>query len=333
MAFGLKTLARWIDSRKKRHNTDAEIALSKPLSRAEFLRVYESMPDAARASLFTTLSEKQKQKLLSLLAPEVAAHEEDLEPKWQAEDFLPEKDERKVERLRQVSEFAEIKSIFARIEKHAPEQLAEILSSESNSISAMMLLQLEKKYASQVLKALPELMRSEIVRAMATERRIVGEALVAAAKNISARLERSALDDVRRVDGVKHVSEILKLMGVSEANRITREVSSSDARLASKLEENRYQFEDIAELSAKDFRTLFSSIPDEELWARALKAFDQGRRKHMLSKLPLKRSGRIVQRMSEIKTTRLDSIDVARSKILTQAIGLAARHEIRLDLH
>ena len=62
-----------------------------------------------------------------------------------------------------------------------------------------------------------------------------------------------------------------------------------------------------------------------------LKAVDQSQRKTMLGKLPVKRAGLIAQAMSEIKTTRLDSIDKARSKILSNALRLAAAHEISLD--
>lgn len=64
------------------------------------------------------------------------------------------------------------------------------------------------------------------------------------------------------------------------------------------------------------------------LWARALKAVDQSQRKSLLGKLPVKRAGLIAQAMNEIKTTRLDSIDKARNKILSNALRLAAANKI-----
>lgn len=332
MAFILSSLANLFKGGKKRHNpagTDAK--LNRPLTREEFMSVYESMPETARAKLFASLSYDQKARLLDLLSPEKkssAANAVEPEPEWAAEDYLPEKDERKIAKLRHVKEVKELKELYASLEKYPAAAMGDILSGESTAVAATVLLQLSQKYSSQVIKSLPELSRGEIVRAMAAERHIVSEALVALGKKISALLTALPAEAPQKIDGVKHVNEILKLMGVAEADRITREVSEFDDALASKLEQSRYTFEDLIDLNARDFRTLFSSIPDETLWARALKAFDQGKRKSLLGKLPVKRAGLIASAMAEIQTTRLDSIDKARNKILTQALKLAAQHEI-----
>lgn len=333
MSLILSSLANLFSRAKKRHNTDIEnTQLSRPLTRTEFLSVYESMPEAARVKLFSSLNPAQKERLLELLSGTVkksSAPATAEEPTWDAEDFLPEKDERKIARLRQLKEINDLKNVFAAVENYPASQVAEIIGAESASIAAMVLLQLKHKFASQVLRALPELKRGEIVRAMATERQVVSEALSAVARKISARLSAMSAETVERVDGVKHVNEILKLLNVDEAERITREVSRDDSALAQALESSRYTFESLSELNARDFRTLFSSIPDEHLWARALKAMDGGLRKAMLGKLPIKRAGLIVSAMAEIQPTRLDGIDKARNKILGQAVQLARRHEIR----
>lgn len=332
MAFILASLANLLKGGKKRHNPVATNAkLNRPLTREEFMSVYESMPEGARAKLFASLSYEQKARLLDLLSPEKkspAASTAEADPEWSAEDYLPEKDERKIAKLRHVKEVKELKELYASLEKYPAAAMGDILSGESPAVAATVLLQLSQKYASQVIKCLPELSRGEIVRAMAAERHIVSEALVALGKKISALLAALPAEAPQKIDGVKHVNEILKLMGVAEADRITREVSEFDDALASKLEQSRYTFEDLIDLNARDFRTLFSSIPDEALWARALKAFDQGKRKSLLGKLPVKRAGLIASAMAEIQTTRLDSIDKARNKILTQALKLAAQHEI-----
>ncbi len=333
MAFILSSLANLFKAKKKRHNPDGAAGkLNRPLSRSEFMSVYESMPEAARAQLFASLNYEQKARLLELLTPQnnnAPAKPAAVTETWEAEDFLPEKDERKIARLRHVKEVRELKDLYAGFEKYPPAAVAEILSGESSAVAATVLLQLSQRFASQVIKNLPELSRGEIVRAMASERHIVSEALVALGKKIAALLAALPAEMPARIDGVKHVNEILKLMGVDEADRITREVYEHDEVLASTLEKSRYNFEDLVNLNARDFRTLFSSIPDETLWARALKAIDQGKRKSLLGKLPVKRAGMIASAMAEIKTTRLDSIDKARSKILSQALRLAAQHEIK----
>lgn len=302
-----------------------------PLTRAEFLSVYESMPESARAQLFASLDFTQKARLLDLLSPEKSRA--DLpraeEPRWSAEDFLPEKDERKVARLRQLTELRELKSIFAALEERDPHAVAEVLSAESALITAMALLQFSQKFASRVLRLMDELRRGEVVRFMATERQLSGEVLLALGKKLTQKVAELPTVTESRIDGVRHVNEILKLLGAEEADRITREVAQHDEKLAHTLESSRYRFEDLVSLNARDFRTLFSALPDEQLWARALKAIDQGQRKALLGKLPVKRAGLIAAAMNEIKTTRLDSIDKARNKILGEALKLAARSEIR----
>lgn len=328
----LSSLAKIFKRGKKRHNSESDLSeLGKKLSRAEFLRIYESMPERARAQLFASLEQAQKQKLLRLLSEDTPTAQENIAPSdlpWQAEDFLPEKDERKIARLRHVRELRQIRRQFADLLQYPPESLAEVLSQESSSLIAVVLLQLEKKFASQVLKVMPELMRGEIVRAMAEERKISGEALIAIGKKIADKLSAMPHRQMGRQDNIKHVNDILKLMGADEAQRITKELSETDTALAKKLELTRYTFEDLFALNARDFRTLFSALPDENLWARALKATDQAERKKLLGKLPLKRAGLIAEAMANVRTTRLDSIDKARSKILKVAFELAAKHKI-----
>ncbi|GAB4423180.1 MAG: hypothetical protein OHK0011_02900 [Turneriella sp.] len=331
MKLFLSSLAGIFKGDKKRHNTEGDLPASgQGLTRAEFMRIYESLPERARAQLFASLNYEQRGRLLEMLsAPQPPNKSESAsEPEWRAEDFLPEKDERKIEKLRHVREVRQVRAQFSHFARFSPAVVAEALATETPALVAVVLLQLDQKFASRVLKELPELMRGEVVKAMASERRISGEALIALGKKISEKIETMPEPEAARNDGIRHINEILKLMGADEAQRITRQVQESDADLADKLEATRYTFEDLAALSARDFRALFSAIPDEQLWARALKATDQMQRKQLLGKLPVKRAGLIAGAMSEIRTTRLESIDKARNQILRTALALAAKHKI-----
>jgi len=331
MKLFLSSLASIFKGDKKRHNIADDLpSMGKQLTRSDFMRIYESMPERARAQLFASLNDAQKRRLLDLLSGQqpAAAPPPEHEPEWRAEDFLPEKDERKIQKLRQVREVKEVRAQFAEFARFSPGVVAEALETESAPLVAVVLLQLEPKFASKVLKALPELMRGEVVKAMASERRISSEALVALGKKIFQTIESTPEPEDARADGIRHINEILKLMGADEAQRITRQLQESDAKLAEKLETTRYAFEDLVALSARDFRTLFSAIPDAQLWARALKATDQMQRKQLLGKLPIKRAGIIAGAMAEIRTTRLESIDKARNEILKMAFALAAKHKI-----
>ena len=115
-----------------RHNNEpASLVQGRGLSREDFMRIYESMPKSARAQLFAGLDYKQKSRLLELLTP-AAKQTEPTEvsagPEWHAEDFLPEKDERKIARLRQLKELRELKTLFAEIEQREPLAVAEVLA-------------------------------------------------------------------------------------------------------------------------------------------------------------------------------------------------------------
>ncbi len=334
MAFWKKALSALLGNSKKRHNPEKNaLVFAERMSKEEFLKIYENMPERARAQLFVTLSPPQKQKLMALLAGAASAEEgaPSAEPdnEFQAEDFLPEKDERKILRLRHIREAKEIHTLFLSFEEYAPETIAESLAAESPATVAVVLLQLSKRLASQVLKAMPSLKRAEVVRAMASERKIVSEALVSIGKAVAKKLAETKSMYVERSGGIKHINDILKLMDGEEALRITDAVAETDGALAEKLESTRYAFEDLVELNARDFRLLFSRLPDETLWARALKATDQAERKRILGKLPLKRAGSIASAMVEIRTTRLDSIDSARTRILKEALSLASAKKIR----
>jgi flagellar motor switch protein FliG len=170
---------------KMRHNSAPPLVQGRGLSREDFMRIYESMPDSARAQLFAGLDFKQKTRLLELLTPELKKEEAAAtvaEPEWHAEDFLPEKDERKIARLRHVREVKQVRELYANFANYPARSLADVLESESASVAAVVLLQLAHKQASKVLSLMPDLRRGEVVRAMAAERQISSEALVALGK-------------------------------------------------------------------------------------------------------------------------------------------------------
>ena len=146
-----------------------------------------------------------------------------------------------------------------------PQSVAELLRNEHPQIVAAIVVHLEYDQTSQVLKALPERMRNEVLMRVATLDGIQPAALKDLNEVLSTMLAGSDRTRKSQLGGVKSAAEILNMMGTSMETSVLDYIRESDDDLAQKIMENMFTFDDMIKLDDKAIQMVLKEVQSESL--------------------------------------------------------------------
>ena len=146
-----------------------------------------------------------------------------------------------------------------------PQSVAELLRNEHPQIVAAIVVHLEYDQTSQVLKALPERMRNEVLMRVATLDGIQPAALKDLNEVLSTMLAGSDRTRKSQLGGVKSAAEILNMMGTSMETSVLDYIRESDDDLAQKIMENMFTFDDMIKLEDKAIQMVLKEVQSESL--------------------------------------------------------------------
>jgi flagellar motor switch protein FliG len=146
-----------------------------------------------------------------------------------------------------------------------PQAVAELLRNEHPQIVAAIVVHLEYDQTSQVLKALPERMRNEVLMRVATLDGIQPAALKDLNEVLSNMLAGSDRTRKSQLGGVKSAAEILNMMGTSVETSVLDYIRESDDDLAQKIMENMFTFDDMIKLDDKAIQMVMKEVQSESL--------------------------------------------------------------------
>ena len=146
-----------------------------------------------------------------------------------------------------------------------PQSVAELLRNEHPQIVAAIVVHLEYDQTSQVLKALPERMRNDVLMRVATLDGIQPAALKDLNEVLSTMLAGSDRTRKSQLGGVKSAAEILNMMGTSMETSVLDYIRESDDDLAQKIMENMFTFDDMIKLDDKAIQMVLKEVQSESL--------------------------------------------------------------------
>ena len=303
------------------------------MKESDFLQIYNELDEKSKQQLLYTLKPDQKANFLRIMGGVATEKppEPEIEKKIRAADFLPVDDEKRRKKLDNIEAQKELRQYLADIQLYPADMIAQTLLTESPVMVAVLLSQIDPKYASKVIRIFPKDIKLAVVNQLSIERRVNNDAFFALVRSLKTKTENLKNGFIEKPDGLKHIREILKRMNVDDETRLVDDLQKMDREVASDIVKHQYEIQDLVALDAKDLKTLFQKINDHELWALALRGVADGDRKQILSKLSLKSAGIIAESLVNKKSVQLASIDHARALILRKAFELSKSHEIILN--
>lgn len=151
-----------------------------------------------------------------------------------------------------------------------PRQIAAVLQDEHPQTIALVLLQMDRARAAQVLATMDTNVKSDVARRLATSERINKEVLQKLDERLAPRFSNIAKSlSSGESTGVQPLVEILNKSERATEKEILEGLTTSDPDLAEEVRRQLFLFEDIVKLSDRDVQTVLKAL-DSKVLATAL---------------------------------------------------------------
>ncbi len=210
-----------------------------------------------------------------------------------------------------------------------PEALAMVLHREQPQTIALVLSSLESWRAAGVMERLPEKLRPDVLRRMATIESVAPEVLREVGQALSSELKALVAGGMRRVDGKSTALEILRRTNPQQQGVVLAEIERDDQQLAAELRGRLFTFGDLVNLADRDLQTLLREVDAQRLTV-ALKGATADVRQKFLQNLSSRAAEMLSDDLAAMGPVKLASVETAQQEIAKTAQELAQQGRITI---
>jgi flagellar motor switch protein FliG len=203
-----------------------------------------------------------------------------------------------------------------------PESLAMVLSREQPQTMALVLSSIEVSRAASVVERLPEKIRPDVLRRMASIESVSPEVLREVGHALSNELRALVAGGMRRVDGRATAMEVLRRCSVQQQASVLAEIEKDDPGLAGELRGKIFTFGDLVHLADRDTQVLLREVDSSKL-SVALKGATAELRQKFLSNLSSRASQMLADDLAAMAPVKLSTVETAQAEIAKLAQELA----------
>jgi flagellar motor switch protein FliG len=210
-----------------------------------------------------------------------------------------------------------------------PKAVAEMLRMEHPQIIAIVLSYLESDQAAEVLAALPENMRSDVIMRVATLEGVHPSALNELDEVLEKQFSGNSGSKASGFGGPKAAAEMLNLVGAAAEGKIFEEINKIDAPLSQQLQDLMFVFEDIVEVDDRGMQEILREIPGDKL-ILALKAADEELKQKFFKNMSERASQMLKDDLEAKGPVKLSDVEAAQKEILVTARRMAEEGRVQL---
>ena len=210
-----------------------------------------------------------------------------------------------------------------------PEALSMVLQREQAQTIALVLSSLESSRAASVLDRLPEKLRPDVLRRMATIESVAPEVLREVGQALSSELKALVAGGMRRVDGKSTALEILRRTNPQQQGVVLAEIEKDDGPLAAELRGRLFTFADLGHLADRDLQQLLREVDAQRLTV-ALKGATADVRQKFLQNLSSRAAEMLSDDLAAMGPVKLSSVEAAQQEIAKTAQDLASQGRITI---
>ena len=211
-----------------------------------------------------------------------------------------------------------------------PRSVADMIRLEHPQIIAIVLSYLEQDQAADVLAALPENMRVDIIMRIASLDGIQPSAIHELDDMLEKQFSGNS-DNIRSsaVGGLKTAANIMNFLDSSVEAEIIEKVKEIDEEIGTGIEDLMFVFENLIEVDDRGIQALLREISSETL-ITALKGSDEGIKEKIFNNMS-RRAGEMLKDDLEARgPVKLSDVEGAQKEILSVARRMAETGEISL---
>lgn len=204
--------------------------------------------------------------------------------------------------------------------------LAELLEDEHPQVAAVIASQLPRSQAAQVMSAMSAKKQTELLGRIASLKEIPRETVQAAsaalAKTLAASGALSQNSARRDFDGVSFAAGLLNELSSSDSERILNEMNERYGKVAPKIREAMFTFEDLLRVNARGISALMREVSSESLLV-ALKTASESLRDHFLAAVSSRAAASMRDDLAVLPPMKLSEVENAQREIVEAALRLA----------
>lgn len=212
-----------------------------------------------------------------------------------------------------------------------PRAVAELIRLEHPQIIAIILSYLDSDQSAEVLQALPERVRIDVIQRIATLDGIQPSALQELNEIMEKQFSGHNAANVKSssVGGVKAAANIVNLVDASKQSEILAKIKEGDEKLAQQIEDLMFVFEDLVEVDDRGIQALLREVSSDSLII-ALKGASESIKEKIFKNMS-KRAGEMLRDDLEVRgPVKVSEVEAAQKEILNVARRLADAGELVL---
>lgn len=208
------------------------------------------------------------------------------------------------------------------------DMVSELIQNEHPQIIASILVHLERDTAADVLKRLPERLRTDATLRIATLDGIQPVAL-RELNEVLSKLLSGKEGKQKSLGGARAAAEILNFLGDGVDTAIIEAIKTSDEKLSQQIVDEMFLFENLMEIDDKGIQLILRDVQSESLVV-ALKGADEALREKILKNMSSRAAETLRDDLSSLGPVRLSEVEKAQKEILKAARTLADDGQIVL---
>ena len=210
-----------------------------------------------------------------------------------------------------------------------PRAVADVVRNEHPQIIALVLSYLDSDHAGDVLKNLPEDMRSEVIMRVATLDSVPPAALHELNEVLEKQFSGAGSSQSAGVGGIKTAAGILNCIDGDLEAAINEAMTEKDAELAQKIQDNMFVFENLLEIDGRGIQAILREVQSDNLIV-ALKGADEPVKNKIFSNMSARAAEMMREDLDAKGPVRLKDVEEAQKEVLAVARRLADAGDISL---
>ncbi len=211
-----------------------------------------------------------------------------------------------------------------------PRAIADLVRPEHPQIIAIVMSHLDGDQAAEVLKGLPEQVRSDVMIRIATLDGIPPHALSELNDVMARQFAGSHSMKSSSAGGIKVAANILNFMDSGQDEAILGSIGQVDGDLGARIRDLMFVFDNLAEIEDRAMQAVLRDIPSEKL-ALALRGAEARVKDKIIKNMSERAAEILIEDMEARGPVRLAEVEAAQKDILTLVRKMADAGEIQLS--
>jgi flagellar motor switch protein FliG len=221
---------------------------------------------------------------------------------------------------------------LSNLQRIDPQQITSFISEEHPQTIGVVLAHLTPDHSAAILAILPEDLRAEVSKRIATMGRISPDVIQVIADILERKLAallRFGTAASSEVGGVQSIVAILNQTDRSSEKQILTALEESDPELAEQIRNEMFVFDDVVSLDDRTLQRVLRNVVPKEL-AVALKGVPDEIREKFLRNMSERAAQDLVEEIEVLGPTRVSQVEAAQSSVVRVVRELDASGEIVL---